>query len=211
MGDAVNEFGVHNFYANRLISIVHQKFAKARDKNAKDGCYHTLKILHQHLGDNWKEVLAAPMSKSTKKTMMKKFDKNKNAGTYTQLRCIKKEDAPKPEGGEMEEYEEEVEEWVEIVPDPPAGQPAAAVQPAAAAEPKAAEPVAAAPAEPEPEEPKEPTPEPEPEPTPPPPAGPLQSDKKGVKYRLGKCKKMVKLFEQSKPLDKGYVDVCCCS
>ena len=46
---------------------------------------------------------------------------------------------------------------------------------------------------------------PEPEPTPPPPPGPLMSNAKCAKYRLGKCKKLVKLWEQGKPLDKTII------
>ena len=183
IGDAIEQFGVHNVYLNRVINVIHTKMAKAKKK---DDCYHTLAVLHQQLGDNWKDVLTSPLSKAAKKTLDKKFKKNTNKppapGTYIQLRCTKKEDAPKPAGGEMEEYEEEVEEWVEVVPDAPAQ---AAPSQQAAPEQKAAEPVAdqkeEAPPEPEPE--KEPTPEPEPEPTPPPPPGPLISDKGGVKYR----------------------------
>jgi len=135
MGDAVEQFGVHNVYVCRLINVVHRKMDGVRDKNAKDGCYHALKVLHQQLGDGWIDILTAPLSKSVKKTALKHFGKNKNAGTYTQWRCTKKERAPKPMGGEMEEYTETVEQWVEVevVPDAPS-QPVAVPECAAESE-----------------------------------------------------------------------------
>merc|ERR1712228_174408 len=113
--------------------------------------------------------------------------------------CTKKEKAPAPQGAEMESYEEEIE----IVPDAPAQSAPVQTEKveekkeskAAVVESKAAEP------EPEPEEEKEP----EPEPTPPPPEGPLKSKPEHHKSRLKKCKKLPKLWEQSKPLDKGII------
>jgi len=112
MGDAVQEFGVHNVYPTRLMHAVHRKMVKCRDKNAKDGCYHTLKVLHQQLGDDWKDILKAPLSKSIRKTMDKQFARNRNPGTYTQLRCTKKEEVPTPMV--MGVFTEEVVEWVEV-------------------------------------------------------------------------------------------------
>jgi len=114
MGDAVQQFGVHNVFVCRLINAVHRKLVGARGQRAKNCCYHTLKVLHQQLGDDWKDVLMAPLSKSVRKTADKQFAKNKNPGTYTQWRCTKKEAVPKPMGGEMEEFTEEIVEWVEV-------------------------------------------------------------------------------------------------
>merc|ERR1711879_588213 len=137
-GDVVQEFGVHNVYVSRMVYLIHQKIAKCKKK---DDCYHALAILHQQLGDEWKAVLEAPLSSSSKKAFGKLIDKKikkekYKPGEYVQLRCTKKESEPKPVGGEMEEYEETVEEWIEIKPEAP--PQAAAVQPAA--DQKAAEP-----------------------------------------------------------------------
>jgi len=77
-------------------------------------------VLHQQLGDDWKDVLKAPFPKAVNKALDKKLAQNKNPGTYVQLRCTKNEVAPMPNNPEMEEYTEEIEEWIEIVPDAPA-------------------------------------------------------------------------------------------
>ena len=105
MGDVIEQFGVHNVYPNRLIHVIHTKMAKAKNRN---DCYHTLAVLHQQLGDGWKDVLTSPLSKAAKKTVDKKFEKNKKKppvpGTYIQLRCSKKEEIPIPVDGKMEKY-----------------------------------------------------------------------------------------------------------
>eukprot|EP01083_Nonionella_stella_P204938 746745_1 len=197
IGDAVTQFGVDSFYVCRLINIIHQKMPKAKNKDSKEACYSSLTALYQQLGPSWADVLLGPCSKQSKKTVDKKFKKCVNPGTYKQLRCTKKESVPAPSGVEMEIIEEEVEEWVEIIENAPQ-----AVQPQAQ-EVKQSEPEPEPEVKQEEEGPQEPEPEPEPEPTPPPPPGPLESDTKGHKYRLNKCKKLIKLWEQSKNLDKS--------
>merc|ERR1712129_63448 len=116
IGEAIKQFGVDNFYVNRVINIIHQKMPKAKKKESKDACFYALENLYQQLGSEWKEVLLSNASKQIKKTLDKKFASMKDAGTWQQLRCTKKEKTPSPQGAEMETYEEEIEEWVEIVP-----------------------------------------------------------------------------------------------
>eukprot|EP01084_Bolivina_argentea_P004584 8724_1 len=185
IGDAVTQFGVDSFYVCRLINIIHQKMPKAKNKDSKEACYSSLTALYQQLGPSWADVLLGPCSKQSKKTVDKKFKKCVNPGTYKQLRCTKKESVPAPSGVEMEIIEEEVEEWVEIIENAPQ-----TVQPQAQ-EVKQSEPEPEPEVKQEEEGPQEPEPEPEPEPTPPPPPGPLESDTKGHKYRLNKCKKLI--------------------
>eukprot|EP00484_Ammonia_sp_Unknown_P027598 CAMPEP_0197036334 /NCGR_PEP_ID=MMETSP1384-20130603/13870_1 /TAXON_ID=29189 /ORGANISM="Ammonia sp." /LENGTH=1659 /DNA_ID=CAMNT_0042466507 /DNA_START=112 /DNA_END=5091 /DNA_ORIENTATION=+ len=198
---AVTAFGVDNCYVNRVINIVHKKLDKARDKNAKDACYGLLTTLYTQLGKEWEDVLLSGCPKQSTKTLLKKFGAIKDAGNWKQLRCTKKESVPQAAGQEMEQYEEEVVEWVEVKPEAP--KVAAKQEEAKPAEPEAAP---AAVEEVKEEAPKEPTPEPEPEPTPPPPPGPLQSTSEARKYRIGKCgKKLAGLYEQSKPLDKSVI------
>ena len=117
IGDAIEQFGVHNVYVNRVIHVIHTKMAKAKNRN---DCYHTLAVLHQQLGDVWKDVLTSPLSKAAKRMVLKKFEENKKKppvpGSYIQLRCTKMEEIPIPVGGEMEKYEKVEGKWVEVGP-----------------------------------------------------------------------------------------------
>eukprot|EP01083_Nonionella_stella_P148428 469767_1 len=114
IGDAVTAFGVDNFYVCRTIHLIQQKMILAKDKNAKDACCSALKALYQQLGSRWKDILSCEFAgKPVRKRLHKEFGAVKNHGTYTQLRCTKKERVPE-EKGEIETYEEEVVEWLKI-------------------------------------------------------------------------------------------------
>ena len=116
IADAVKQFGVHNVYVCRLIHLIHTKVATAK---GKDDCYYALAVLHQQLGDSWKDVLTSPLSKAAKKTVSKKFEKNKKKspapGTYIQFRRSKNEYIPNPETEEKEreEKKDKMKEYTE--------------------------------------------------------------------------------------------------
>ena len=102
MGDAIEQFGVHNVYLNRVIYVIHTKMAEAKNRN---DCYHTLTVLHQQLGDGWTDVLTSPLSKAAKRTVLKKFEKNKQK-------------PPAHVADQKEEVPQEPEPEKELTPEP---------------------------------------------------------------------------------------------
>jgi len=107
-------------------------------------------VLHQQLGDDWKDVLKAPFPKAVNKALDKKFAKNKNPGTYIQLRCVRNESLPA-----WNDWNRHI-----MVDRRPNEGPA---------------------------------------------PGPLISDQKGHRNRVGKCKKLLELFQQSRRLNDHII------
>ena len=89
VGNAVDDFGVDNFYFRRIINLILEKLQVTTDPYVRSACYSALCALYEQLGSQWKDILIPSASKYIQKTLNAKLNALHNGKGWKQQRWTK--------------------------------------------------------------------------------------------------------------------------